>query len=116
MDEIGPRFLENIVTEDETPLSLYIPFSRRESKEWVLPGQKPANVLRHGTTHKKIVMLTLFWDVKGHLKVDFTDGVINSDYYKDLINEVRNLRRKPRNHDLYLLHDNNTLKPIWHKV
>ena len=38
MDEIRPRFLENIVTEDEPPLSLYIPFSKRESKEWVLPG------------------------------------------------------------------------------
>ena len=50
MDEIGPMFLKNIVTEDETPLSLYIPFSRKESKEWILPGQKQANVLRHGTT------------------------------------------------------------------
>jgi len=29
MDEIRQRFLENIVTKDETPLSLYIPFSRR---------------------------------------------------------------------------------------
>jgi len=64
MDKIGPRFLENIVTVDETPLSLYIPFSRRESKEWVLPGQKPANVIRHGTTYKKIVTLIIFWGVK----------------------------------------------------
>jgi len=75
MDEIGPKFLENIETEYETPLILYIPFLRRESKEWVLLSQKPANVLRYGTTHKKIVMLTVFWDVKGLLKVDFTDGV-----------------------------------------
>ena len=51
-------------------------------------------------------MLTVFWDVKGLLEMDFTDGVINSDYYINLINEVRSLQRKPSNHDLYLLHGN----------
>jgi len=60
MDEIVSRFLENIVTEDKTPLSHYIPFSGKESKELALPGQNPANVLLHGTTHKKIVMQTVF--------------------------------------------------------
>ena len=38
--------------------------------------------------------------------MDFTDGVINSDYNIDLINVVCSLQRKARNHDLYLLYDN----------
>ena len=106
LEEIGPRLLANIVTEDETPLSLYIPYSKRESKEWILPGEKPPKVLRSGTCHRKCVMLSVFWDSKGVVKADFTEGIINSEYYINLVNEVRGLRRKSRHQDLYLLHDN----------
>ena len=33
---IGDSFLDNIIAIDETPLSLYVPDSRSESKEWNL--------------------------------------------------------------------------------
>ena len=105
-DQIGRKFLDNIVTEDETPLSLYIPYSRRESKEWVLPTEKPAKVMRSGTSHRKCLMLSLFWDSTGVVLIDYTDGNINAEYYSNLISEARRLRRKPRNENLYLLHDN----------
>jgi len=97
MDEIGPRFLENIVTED-----VY----KKRVKGVGITKSEASKCSLHATTHKKIVMITVFWDVKGLLKVDFTDGVINFDYYIDLINEVRSLQRKQSNHDLYLLHNN----------
>ena len=84
---------------------LYSVFEKRVKGVGIIISEA-SKCARHGTTHKMIVMLTVFCDVKGLLKVDFTDDVINSDYYIDLINEVRSLRRKPRNHDLYLLHDN----------
>ena len=106
MDAVGPNFLYNIVTTDETPLSLYIPYSKRESKEWVFENEKPSKVLRHGISHRKCAMLTVFWDIKGILKLDFTSEIINSDYYSNLLLETRGIRRKPRNQDLYLLHDN----------
>lgn len=106
--EHGDDFLSNIVTEDETPLSLYIPETKRQSSEWVFPNEKPRLKLRSGTSHKKCLMLTIFWDKKGPIKVDFADSKtrINSDYYCQLIKEVRSLRRKPRNQNLWLLHDN----------
>lgn len=106
MDAVGPNFLWNIVTTDETPLSIYIPYSKRESKEWVFENEKPSKVLRLGISHRKCAMLTVFWDRKGILKIDFTEEIINSEYYCNILLETRSIRRKPRNQDLYLLHDN----------
>ena len=34
--------LSNIITEDEAPLSRYLPETKRESSEWKLPGEKPS--------------------------------------------------------------------------
>jgi histone-lysine N-methyltransferase SETMAR len=103
---LGDRFLDNIVTEDETPLSLYVPYSKRESREWVFAEEKPPKMLRSGQNHRKCLMLSVFWDAKGIVKVDFTAQNINADYYCALLSDARKLRRKPRNQDLYLLHDN----------
>ena len=36
-DNLADRFLDNIITMDETPLALYVPESKRESLEWKLP-------------------------------------------------------------------------------
>lgn len=106
LDAVGPNFLSNIITTDETPLSLYIPYSKRESKEWVFENEKPSKVLRLGISHRKCAMLTVFWDRNGILKLDFTEEIIKSDYYSNLILETRRIRRKPRSQELYLLHDN----------
>lgn len=106
MQEVGDRFLSNIVTEDETPLSLFLPYSRRESKEWKFPEEKPTNALRSGTSHRKCLMLSIFWDSTGVIKMDFTTGNINSEYYVGLLRDTRRLRRKPHNQQLFLLHDN----------
>ena len=108
MNQIGDRnkFLHNIITEDETPLVLFVPFSRRESKEWKLPGEKPSISMRSGTRHRKSLMLSIFCDAKGVIKMDFTTGNINSEYYIQLLKEARALRRKSPNQELFLLHDN----------
>jgi histone-lysine N-methyltransferase SETMAR len=108
LDNLGDSFLNNIVTEDETPLSLYIPETKRQSAEWVMPGEKPAKKMRTGTSHKKCLMLTVFWDVNGIIKVDFADKNtrINSQYYSNLITEARTMRGKRRSQQLWLLHDN----------
>ena len=102
-EELGEAFLSNIVTEDETPLSLYIPETKQQSASWTFPGEKLAVKLRSGTSHKNCLMLTIFWDKKGPIKGDFAGSKqrINSEYYP-----VRSLRRKPRNQQMWLLHDN----------
>ena len=40
----GQRFFDSIITQYETPLSLYVPPSKRESKECTLVGEAPKKV------------------------------------------------------------------------
>lgn len=104
----GHKFLWNIVTVDETPLSLYLPESKRESLEWRFPHEKAPLKMRSGTAHRRCLMLTVFWDSKGLIKIDFAekDVKLDSAYYASLIAETRSLRRKPRGSPLWLLQDN----------
>jgi histone-lysine N-methyltransferase SETMAR len=104
----GHRFLSNIVTVDETPLSLYLPESKRESAEWRLPHEKAPMKMRPGTSHRRCLMLTVFWDCQGLIKIDFADKNVKMDstYYAALITETKSLRRKPRKSSLWLLQDN----------
>lgn len=106
--QFGESFLKNIITMDETPLSLYIPQSKRESREWKFPGESGTRMLRAGTTHRKSLMLSVFWDWHGLILCDFAEnGVkINSEYYSNLVTRCRQLRRKSKLSELYYLHDN----------
>lgn len=64
--------------------------------------------LRSGTVHRRELMLSVFWDSKGIVLLDFLEKrrTMNSDYYCQLLKKARVLRRKPRNSPLWLLHDN----------
>jgi histone-lysine N-methyltransferase SETMAR len=108
LEHAGDRMLHNIITMDETPLSLYIPESKRESQEWKLPGETSSKKMRASTSHKKALMLSIFWDASGVILMDFAEsGVrINSEYYVNLVQQTRKLRRKSRVCELYYLHDN----------
>lgn len=108
LEALGDSFLTNIVTEDETPLSLYTPESKRDSAEWKFPKEKPSLKLRAGTSHRRCLMLSVFWDVRGIVSIDFADSntTLNSEYYSNLVKETRSRRRKPRNSNLWILHDN----------
>ena len=107
-EEHGENFLRNIITEDETPLALYVPESKRESKEWKFPTEGCSRKLRTGTSHGRAFMLSIFWDQSGSLFTDFAskDTRINSTYYCDLLQKCRRIRRKQRGVPLWLLHDN----------
>lgn len=104
----GEQFFSCILTEDETPLSLYLPESKRESAEWRKSGESAPLKMRSGTSHRRSLMLTVFWNSSGIQLVDFADrGTrINSQYYSNLLSAVRKKVRKPRNIPLFLLHDN----------
>jgi len=108
LEHVGEGMLHNIITMDETPLSLYIPDSKRESQEWKLPGETSSKKMRASTSHKKALMLSIFWDANGVILMDFAESAvrINSDYYVNLVQQARKLRRKSRMCDLYYLHDN----------
>lgn len=104
----GQRFLSSIVTVDETPLSMYLPESKRESMEWRLPHETAGRKMRSNSSHRRCFMLTVFWDHSGPIKVDFAekDVKLNSTYYAALVAETRSSRRKPRGSPLWLLQDN----------
>lgn len=106
--EFGDTFLANIVTQDETPLSLYIPESKRSSSEWKLPSERASRKLRSGTSHRRSMMLSVFWDHQGILLIDFADKTVklNAAYYSKLLENVRSRRRKSRNTPIWYLHDN----------
>ena len=105
---LGDSFVYNIITEDETPLSLYLPDDRRSSKEFKWPGESATRKLRSGTSHRRCLMLTIFWNSCGVVHVDFADRHqrLNAEYYGEQVRKARQAVRKPRNQNLYLLHDN----------
>ena len=108
LDQLGSRFVENIVTEDETPLNLFIPMSRRESSEWCFPEETAPRKLRTGSSHGRCSMLTVFWNSNGILHVDILDKsrTINGAYYANLLDTVFSQLRRTQLRNKYLLHDN----------
>jgi len=104
---LGDSFLANIVTMDETPLSLYLPESKRDSMEWKFQNEPPTRKLRASATHRKATMLTVYWDRKGIVASDCNSSTsINSLYYMEQLRNARSKKRKPTNEDLWLLQDN----------
>ena len=112
--QYGEDFLLNIVTEDETPQSLYVPDSRRDSMAWKRPEEKPLLKIRSGTSHKRELMLTVFWSASGVLLVDYLEKgrTINSVYYCNLLQQVVNLQQPAQSRSglnrrrVWFLHDN----------
>ena len=97
-EEVGDSLLKNLITEDETPLSLYLPEDRRSSQEYKFPGETATRKLRSGTIHRRGLMLVIFWDCQGVVLRDFVDRdtKLNANYCATKIREVRKCRRKPR--------------------
>ena len=61
LNQYVDAFISNIVTDvDETPLSLYLPETTRESSEWRHKEEKPPLKMRSGTSHRKQLMLSVF--------------------------------------------------------
>lgn len=106
--EWGMRFLDNIVTQDETTLSKYLPESKRTSAEWRKPDEKPPIKMRSGTSHRREFMFSIFWTRKGIVTTDFLDKGIacNASYFSKLVTECKAKKRKTRNVPLWLLIDN----------
>mgnify|MGYP003564843467 CR=1 FL=1 len=84
----------------------FLPESRRESAEWKFPHEPSSKILRAGTNYRKVTMLTVYWDVKGIMKLEVTESRRIDSFYASVMNEARKKRRKPRNADLWLLQDN----------
>jgi hypothetical protein len=65
------KFLERIVTADETWVHHYEPESKAQSVAWEGPTSPVAKKFKSRPSADKI-MLTLFWDMESEILVHFT--------------------------------------------
>jgi hypothetical protein len=108
----GDKFLDRVVTGDETWVSHFTPESKRQSLEWHHPRSpsKPRKCKQTLSTRK--VMATVFWDRKGVLLVEFMPQgtTINAESYcatlKRLRYAIQNWRRGVLSSGVMPLHDN----------
>ena len=75
-------FLQRIVTRDETWVHHFEPESKRASMEWHHPTSPRSKKFKSQQSAGK-VMVTVFWDSVGVIRVDFMSkgATINSDVY-----------------------------------
>ena len=107
-EQYGERFLHNILTVDESPLSLYNPLTKRESSEWRKPTERKPLKMRSGTIHRRCMTLTVFFNASEIVLIDFLprQSTVTGDYYSQLIHNARALTRKPRGLPHWFLQDN----------
>ena len=105
------RYRNRIITEDETWVSFETDEGTSGHSQWCLDGEKRPERPRIKLTARK-VMLTVFWDCKGILLLDFlpTRTSFTSDYYIDLLVKLKDCidqnRSNASNRKFFLLHDN----------
>ena len=63
-------FLLHLVTVDETLVHYYEPENKAQSRQWVGPGSPRPHKLKTQPFAGK-VMVTVFWDAKGVIMLDF---------------------------------------------
>lgn len=107
----GTTFLESIVTGDETWAHHFTPESKQASMVWKHPWSPPPKKFKVTQSAGKI-MVTVFWDHRGVLLVDFLPKghSINAQTYcatlKRLKQEIQRKRPDRNVDDVKLLHDN----------
>lgn len=105
------NFKSRVVTGDETWVYHYDPETKSQSMQWLPKGNRPPVKARVAKSAGK-VMLSLFWDSKGPLLVDFMPpkSTITGQYYSDLLTKLREAimekRRGKVTRGVLLLHDN----------
>ncbi|PNF31454.1 hypothetical protein B7P43_G03413 [Cryptotermes secundus] len=107
----GDKFLDSIVTEDETWCHHYEPESKRQSMEWRHPDS-PRNKKFKTQPSAGKVMCTAFWDMRGVILLDFLEPgeTVNSERYKTTLTKLkaRISRVRPEKQTTFRLQQDNT--------
>lgn len=108
----GDRFLNRVVTTDETWLSYFDPESKQESMVWKRAGSPPPKKAKVVRSTKK-VMYIFFMDNQGMLLQHAvpSDKTVNKSYYqkvirRDLINAIRKKREHAEIENIIFHQDN----------
>jgi len=89
-------FLGNVITGDETWVYGYDPETRVQSSEWKSPSSPCAKKTRPSRSNIKVKMI-VFFDLDRIVRAEFVprNTMVNSEYYKGLLEHLRNnVRRK----------------------
>ncbi len=109
----GPKFLEKIITGDETWVHHHTPETKRSSTEWK-HKESPRTKKAKTTISARKVMLTVFFDHEGVVYSEFTPkgSTVNSETYcktlKNLRKAIKDRRPGKLTDGVILLHDNAT--------
>lgn len=104
-------FFNRIITMDESWVHHYDPETKEASKQWKHTDSPPPKKFKVRPSAGK-VMLSVFWDAKGILLIDFLEHghTITGDYYANLLTklhgEIKAKRRGILRRGVLLLHDN----------
>ncbi|GFW23747.1 histone-lysine N-methyltransferase SETMAR [Trichonephila clavipes] len=109
--EAGDKFLDHIVTGDETWVYHHAPESKQQSMQWRHSNSPKAKKRKTSISAKKI-MASVFWDRQDILLLEFMPPgtTINAAAYcqtlKRLRRAIQNKRRRMLSNGVHLLHDN----------
>ena len=105
----GDRFMNRIVTGDESWAHHYEPETKRQSMQWHHIGSPSPKKFKLAPSAGK-VMITVFWDMQGVLLVDFLPKgkTINAARYQETLKKLAVAigRKRPSIQNMILHHDN----------
>jgi histone-lysine N-methyltransferase SETMAR len=110
--EEGDKFLDRIVTDDETWVQFMNAETKEQSQQWMHTHSANKSKKFQCTLSNKKMMATVFWDRKGILLTEFmaTGTTITSEVYSEMLNKLRRLIQNKRHgmltKDIVLLSDN----------
>lgn len=105
------NFLKSIITGNETMVLYYDRLPKKESMEW-RKSQEASTRNSRFMKPVKMMMTTIFWDVRGILLIDYKERntTVNAQYYAALMPRLRDAikhkRRGAHAKGIRLLHDN----------
>ena len=101
------ELIDNLLTVDETWVYYEPTLNQKTAGEWQHPGQRPPEIGRVKNNPKK-TMATVFWNSTGVVHIDYlaTGKSINSDYYINLLEQVRQKIPKGKKSKVIFLQDN----------
>lgn len=109
--DTNPDFMTKIITGDETWVYGYDPETKVQSSQWQTSDSPRPKKARMSKSNVK-VMLIVFFDFEGIVRSEFVPKgtTVNSDYYKGLLQRLRNDVRRKRPEKWangFLLHHDN---------
>ncbi|XP_014487341.1 PREDICTED: histone-lysine N-methyltransferase SETMAR-like [Dinoponera quadriceps] len=80
------EFLRRFVTVDETWIHWYTPETKKQSKQWISPGERAPKKAKTALLAGK-VMATVFWDSQGVIYIDYLEKgkTVTGLYYAELL-------------------------------